>query len=1682
MKWLRGGLLDRHLPQRAVGTLALGLSLALAATGAQALPIEAAVSGRALQQDPDPAESEDAKAAGRPADAAKKAAVTVLEKAAWPEPGSVEVPVDAAGKAVGKARAGGLGITVGAPEAAKRAEKGKRARDTDPGAVAKAKVTALDHRAARELGAAALLRVERTDGKAEAGKVRLTVDYAEFAEAYGGDYAARLRLVQLPGCAAVAPPGSADCPAQPVELPTRNSVDKRTISADVTAHPAQEGLSTQTTRATGLLAVTAGASSSQGDYKATPLSPSASWSVSNSSGGFSWNYPIRTAPAPGGLAPSVGLGYSSQSVDGRTSVTNNQGSWLGEGFSYEAGYIERAYKPCADDGHSTSAEQCWAFDNATILLDGTSSQLIKDDDGGEWHFTNESGAKVEKITSSGNGDDNGEAWKVTTTDGTEYYFGLHRLPGWASGDETTNSVWTAPVFGDDSGEPCYQATFTSAHCQQAWRWNLDYVKDTHGNVMSYYYGAEVNHYALNAKTDVNGTPYERGGYLKRIDYGQRDGQVYAAKAPARVVFDVSERCLPTTDFDCATAKRTTANAAHWPDTPVDLECKAATRCTSSQVVPSFFTTKRLTAITTQVRKDTTSYQDVDAWSLTHIFTDNGDQSKTLWLSKIGHEGRVGGSIKLPSLDLQGIQLPNRVDKDGDNIDAFHRFRLVTVVSETGAQLDVTYAPADCSATALPEPGTSVKRCYPVKWAPPGYTEPVTDWFHKYVVAETLETDRTGGGADLVTRYDYQGPAAWRHVPADGLTPEKYRTWSQWQGYGKVSVTAGDGETMPSRVDYTYLQGMHGDKDPAGGTRSVTVTDSTGVEYTDHPEFTGFEIESAAYSAGKIVAKSVTEPSKRDTATQTRSWGTVKATLVQTKTNRDYKARKDGTWQSTKTVTSYDTATDAGRLTQVEELGDTERTGDEQCTRIWYADNAAKNILSLPRRSEAVSVACSLTPDRSTQVLADERVSYDGGAYGAAPVRGDATRTERLTKHDGTTATYQVTGTTEYDAFGRPTSQTDAGNATTTTRYTDVNGLISRTEVTNALGHVTTTDYAPAWGVSTGQSDPNGKRTELAYDALGRLVSVWLADRAKTQTPSIKYSYDVRKDKVTAVKMEKIQIDGTYGAEYQLYDSLLRSRQIQTQGPDGSRMMADTFYDGVGKIKKVNQTYNALGAPEGELQIVTNGEVGAQTLWQYDGMGRPTAEIFAVAGVEQWRTTTVYEGDRTHTDPPVGGVPTTAITDIAGRTVELRHYEGGSPNPQAAEGPGNGYDATKYSYTPGGQLKTVTDAEGNVWSYEYDQLGRQTKSTDPDAGTTITAYDALDHQVSITDARGIKTSTQYDKLGRPTFTWEGEPGTGTKLTETRYDRAGWLGQAWASLRFVDGGPSYFASVTQEMDEFYRPLKAAYSVPASEGALAGTYVFTSAYSRDGTLRSMGMPAVGTLGAETLELGYDELQRPSSMSSNLGSYVTGAVFSTTSQLKQLQLSTGSGAQVNQTFQYEKGTDRLRSSATDIIGKGAVRDAHYSYDQAGNVTAISDLAGGVPDVQCFAYDTRQRLSQAWTPAATAATAAGSGTVGSQLSGSRRRPVRAHPAASRSAARRRTGSPTPPTPSATAPRRSSTTPRLTRPRTSSATTPTARTRPARTPSPRWWRTPRPATAATATATTSPATPPRVPPAATPRR
>src|SRR5690606_32403359 len=176
------------------------------------------------------------------------------------------------------------------------------------------------------------------------GKVAVTLDYSAYADAFGGSFGSRLRLVRLPACALTRPEDPACRTQIPVQADNDSGREKITAEIAAVGEKVSGGAAMTMAAAAGEpggLAAVSGDSSDKGDYKATKPEPSSQWTVAEQSGDFTWTYPLRVPPVPGELTPVVEIGYSSGSVDGRTSNTNNQPSWVGEGFDYWPGYIKR---------------------------------------------------------------------------------------------------------------------------------------------------------------------------------------------------------------------------------------------------------------------------------------------------------------------------------------------------------------------------------------------------------------------------------------------------------------------------------------------------------------------------------------------------------------------------------------------------------------------------------------------------------------------------------------------------------------------------------------------------------------------------------------------------------------------------------------------------------------------------------------------------------------------------------------------------------------------------------------------------------------------------------------------------------------------------------------------------------------------------------------------------------------------------------------------------------------------------------------------------------------------------------------------------------------------------------------------------------------------------------------------
>jgi len=780
---------------------------------------------------------------------------------AWPKAASSVVelsPTAASAKAGGGAAATALTPVPGTPVSIAAAPTKQLA---DSAAAAKVTVTVVDHATASRAGASAVaLAVARADGGTDTTSAQVALDYAGFADAFGGDFADRLKLVVLPRCALTTPQVPACRTQTPLEF--TNDRANRRLLAEVTVPaativPGGHGQVGSTEAPAIVVAATSGTGGANGDYAATPLKDSDTWSGGGNEGSFTYSYPITVPAALGGSAPNIALGYDSASIDGRTSVSNAQGSWVGDGWEYSPGYIERSYEPCAKAGFPTSSDECWGIPNATISLGGRGGELVKDDATGAWRIAGDDGSRVESLSGASNGNtgDDGQYWRVTTTDGTQYYFGANRLPGGNGQDPATYSAWGMPVFGPGApaGTACADPTKDDpSACRTGWRWNLDFIVDPHGNLTRYTYAREDNFY-LRATTKTP-TEYQAGGYLAQIDYGWQTGDIAdaAVHPAANVVFTPAARCIsdssqagynalcpaaPVSVKDgIADTGIRSSNTAAFVDTPIDQHCTSGGTMfqdgggACADYTPTFFNTERLSQITTNVWNGT-AYRPVDQYGLPHQFNavTGGftDDRPTLWLAGITHTGwtvNADGTTAAttdPEVYTHGSFFPNRAKASPyPSTMAYQRLRLDGITNTLGSLVQVTYGLGnpggtsfDCSPTAVPKVTANNTLCYPEYWTQPGTTTPTLDWFNKYIATSVKTTDTTLISPERVINYAFLGTPVW-HTNDSEQVEAAYRTFDQFRGFSQVQATSGSATAGDGKILTTFFRGMDQDGDAA----------------------------------------------------------------------------------------------------------------------------------------------------------------------------------------------------------------------------------------------------------------------------------------------------------------------------------------------------------------------------------------------------------------------------------------------------------------------------------------------------------------------------------------------------------------------------------------------------------------------------------------------------------------------------------------------------------------------------------------------------------------------------------------------------------------------------------------------------------------------------------------------------
>jgi len=1430
-----------------------------------------------------------------------------------------------------------------------------------------------------------VMSLHRNDSATASGPVHVTVDYRSFAGAFGGDWASRLNLVELPACALTTPTVAACRTRTP--LPSTNDTQAGTVSADVTlagSAPAQRAAAPDM-----VVAATSSTGGGGGDYSATSLKPAGAWTAGGSADGFNWSYPITVPPVPGGLTPKVALTYNSQSVDGLSSGTNNQASWIGDGWSYEPGFIERSYQSCHDnpDGATKTWDNCWSGNNTLNLsLAGQTNVLVPDNTTpGLYHTQGDDNEHVQYFGQPNQpGQPGNEYFVVTTNDGTQYFFGKNQLPGWQNGNPVTNSVWSEPIYSTAAGQPCYSATFSASVCAQPYRWNLDYVKDTHGDVVSYFYQAETNLYASDlGSTSPASSSYTRGGFLTKIQYGQRDQQEFSTSPGAQVVFTSTGRCDQTS---CDPKNLSTSTAGHWPDVPFDLNCTTSGGSCNAQS-PSFWSEYTLQTIQATALQGTTE-TPVDSWSLTHRFptvTDPNTQP-SLWLDSITHTGQDpsgGGStaaIALPKVSFTEVPLNNRVNLT-NGLPWITRERMNKITTEAGEVITVGYSSPSCSPVPA-DPSQNQSLCYPVYWTPTGQIDPVQDWFNKYIVATVTEHDPTGGSAndDVVTTYTPSGTPAW-HYNDNPVVPANRRTWDQWRGYAGMTVSTGHAPDPITSTAYTYFRGMNGDTLPNNGTRGATVTDLHGdPATTDANQFTGYVYDKVVSNGGAVVSDTVTDPwtSAPTASANIAGFPALQSFHIGTADTKVYTPLADGTTRQTEIDYTHDAY---GRVTVTNDLGDVATPSDDLCTTQSYADNTGADILGLPAETKTVSVACSTTPTQQNTV-SDEQDFYDKSTtLGASPTVGDVTMKQNLISYNPDGTPNESTTTNVVDQYGRVTRTTDPNDHTTNTAYTPATGAGPTSEtVTDPLGNTTTTTYDPLRNQPLATTDAAGYTTTKQYDTLGELTAVLLPG---IDVPMYKFSYTVSNTGPSVVDKSTLDDDGTYHTTETLYDSMLRVRETQTQtqgmqvgsGIVTGRLISDTMYNTDGWQSETTDPYFADGTVSPTMVQAQAGQVPSLTGYTYDGAGRKTAAI-AYQGTssgpaETWRTSYAYGGDSTTTIPPAGGAATTTIVDGRNRTADLFTYHSGVAADPVHD-PASAYDDTHYTYAPNNKPATVVDAAGNTWRYGYDLLGNQTSAQDPDTGTTITTYDPASNPVTVTDGRGKQTTTVYDSANRKTATYDTTGGApqapADQIAAWTYDTvaAGYL----TSSTSYSGGDTYTHSVLS-YNAMAKPDAVQDTLTGQDGSLLPKTGLTTSYGYNltGSVHDQQDPASANLAPEDLNFGYDQFGQPTSVSSKAWTYVDAVGYTTLGQPAQYML--GGSPTVTVQESYDPQTQALTQvQTTDSLSSNVVDNITYGLSNpnvskgAGLLVSTTDQQNGnaTTDTQCFGYDYAKRLSAAWT------------------------------------------------------------------------------------------------------------------------
>jgi RHS repeat-associated protein len=401
----------------------------------------------------------------------------------------------------------------------------------------------------------------------------------------------------------------------------------------------------------------------------------------------------------------------------------------------------------------------------------------------------------------------------------------------------------------------------------------------------------------------------------------------------------------------------------------------------------------------------------------------------------------------------------------------------------------------------------------------------------------------------------------------------------------------------------------------------------------------------------------------------------------------------------------------------------------------------------------------------------------------------------------------------YDNNGNKISETDPRGNTTTFQYDALNRLILTTYP--ATPAVTTRNTYDFRGKLIDSTDEAGHVTHNVYDLAGRLISTTLAfgtpdastvsyayfddGHKKTETDArgntTTYAYDAAGHLATVTDALNHQTTNVYDDANHListtdpnshttkYDYDARGRRRATTYPDTTTKL--TAYDSANNVTgvtdqagaKVQYTYDDANQFVSVIQSNHPDSAHNTTLYSYDALGN-LATTTDANGHQSLRTFNALRELVTQAFPS-GTSAQTSTYDAAGNVLSITDFKGKTttytydarnqllsetPDPSLSD------SAVTFTYTPTGQVATMTDSGGTI-TYLYDSQYRVISKATP-AGTLTYSYDGAGNLASMasTNPNGVSVSYTYDQLNRLSTITDNRLPQGAGTTVYTYDPA------------------------------------------------------------------------------------------------------------------------------------------------------------------------------------------------------------------------------------------------------------------------------------------------------------------------